>query len=70
MDTTIEQIIEEEGLARDLATRAYELAQNGHHATAELFRQMGRRQRVKGMQLRGNLAALEASEDEATGDVE
>ncbi|GJD55589.1 hypothetical protein IFDJLNFL_1476 [Methylobacterium dankookense] len=70
MDATIAEIIEREGMARELATRAHELAQHGHHATAELFRQMGRQQRVKGMELRGNLGASELSEGEPAEDSE
>lgn len=61
MDATIAEIVEEEGMALELAELAYELAQDGHHATAQMLRQMGRRHRINGMALRGNLAVLQAA---------
>ncbi|MBP2492575.1 MULTISPECIES: hypothetical protein [Methylobacterium] len=55
------EIVEEEGLARELAGLAHELEQDGHHATADMLRHMGRRHRINGLALRGNLAVLQAA---------
>ncbi|GJE36485.1 hypothetical protein ABID82_003388 [Methylobacterium sp. PvP062] len=61
MDATMLEIVEEEGLARELAGLAHELEQDGHHATADMLRHMGRRHRINGLALRGNLAVLQAA---------
>lgn len=61
MDTTIAEILEEEGLAHELAGLAHELEQDGHHATAHMLRHMSRRHRINGLALRGNLAVLQAA---------
>ncbi|MBA9071590.1 uncharacterized sporulation protein YeaH/YhbH (DUF444 family) [Methylobacterium sp. RAS18] len=70
MDTTIRAIVEQEGEARELAELAHRLMQDGHSATARLLRAMSRRLRVKGMELRGDLAVLTTGDPEALRDCE
>lgn len=70
MDATILEIVEQEGTAREIAELAYSLAEDGHHATASMLRTMGRRRRVRGMELRGDLAVLRAGDREVAGDGE
>lgn len=70
MDATILEIVEQEGMAREIAEMAHSLAQDGHHATADMLRTMSRRRRVIGMELRANLAVLKAGDREAAGDGE
>lgn len=65
MDATILEIVEQEGMARELAELAYGLAQDGHPATAQLLRAMSRGRRIKGMELRSNLAVLKEDDLQA-----
>lgn len=53
-------------MARELAEFAHLAAQDGHHAIAQMMQQMSRHRRVKGMELRGNLAALKAGDKAET----
>ncbi|TNC04484.1 hypothetical protein FF100_36575 [Methylobacterium terricola] len=61
VDAMIAEIIEQEGMAQELAEFADLMEEDGHHATADTLRAMSRGRRVKGMELRGNLAALRAT---------
>lgn len=63
MDTMIFDVVEAEGLASELAELAYELTQDGCDATAQVILDMGRMNRVRVLQLRGNLAALIVARD-------
>ncbi len=65
MDATIAEIVEEEGMAREVAELAHELARDDHHATAQMLRHMGRRHRINALALRGSLAVLQATGDTA-----
>jgi hypothetical protein len=51
-------IIREEGFARELAEIAETLRRDRHHASAEAMLRLSRHHRIRGMQDRGNLAAL------------
>ncbi|AWN51076.1 hypothetical protein DK412_04580 [Methylobacterium sp. 17Sr1-1] len=66
MDAIIAEIIEHEGTAQELAEFAHRMDVDGHHATAETIRATSRARRVKGLELRGNLAALAIADHEAT----
>ncbi|AWB22556.1 MULTISPECIES: hypothetical protein [Methylobacterium] len=66
VDAIIAEIVEQEGMARELAEFADLMEGDGHHATAETLWGMSRRRRVKGIELRGNLAALAIADHEAT----
>lgn len=65
VDATIAEIIEHENMARELAEFAHLMDVDGHHATAETIRAMGRSRRVKSLELRGHLAALTIADHEA-----
>lgn len=52
MDATIPEIVEQEGMAREIVELAPGLAQDGRHATAAMLGTTGCR-RVRGMDLRG-----------------
>lgn len=66
MDATIAEIIQQEGLARELAEFAFMAGQDGHHAVSQVLRQISRHRRVKGMELRGNLAVLREADRQTT----
>lgn len=63
MDTMIFDVVVAEGMARELAELAYELTQDGCNATAQVIQDMGRMNRVRSLELRGNLAALVVARD-------
>lgn len=68
MDATVAEIIAQEGLAQELAEFAHLVGQDGHHATAQMFRKLSRQKCVKGLELRGNLAVLRAGDREIAED--
>lgn len=70
MDAIIAEIIEEEGLARELAEFAFMSGQDGHHAVSQVLKQISRHRRVKAMELRGNLAVLREADRAAAEDGE
>ncbi|KMO21357.1 hypothetical protein [Methylobacterium platani] len=65
-DAMIAEIVEQESMAHELAEFADLMEADDHLATAATFRSMSRSRRVKGMELRGNLAALEVANHDAT----
>lgn len=64
------EVVETEGLARDLAELAHDLAKNGHLATASILRDVSLKSRVRGMELRGRLSGMIAGHGSAISDGE
>lgn len=63
VDAMTYEVVETEGMARDLAEIAHDLDEDGCKATAQIFRDMSRKLRVKGLERRSNLAALIVEHD-------
>lgn len=51
-------IVTQEGFARELAEVSEALRRDGHHASAEAMLRLCHHHRIRGMEDRGNLAAL------------
>jgi hypothetical protein len=58
VELTIQGIIKNEGLAREMAQAACSCEQDGHLAVAEEMRYVSRQYRIKGMEKRAKLALL------------
>lgn len=59
MDLMVEDIIKDEGFAREMAEAAYWCAQDGHPIVAEEMHHIGRQYRIRGMEKRAKLALLQ-----------
>lgn len=57
------EIAEREGRALEFADLAFEMMEMGHDATAEVFRGMCRKHRVKALELRCNAMVLRTDSD-------
>ena len=61
-------IVSHEGFARELAEIAEILRRDGHHASAEGMLNLNRHHRIRGMEGRGNLAAIRNDVQHGCGD--
>ncbi|TNC08759.1 hypothetical protein FF100_28380 [Methylobacterium terricola] len=68
VDAIIAELLEQEGMAQELAEFADRMEADGHHATVDTLRAISRGRRVKGIELRSNLAALEVASYDAAED--
>lgn len=68
LDAKTQEIILDEGFARDLAEVAYTMQQDGHHVVAEGMRNLSRHHRIRGLKARAEIMILASENERYLGD--